>query len=464
MRPRPSVVTEIDEQLAHRLLVVPAQLTRATPSPAPAEDRPFGPITALARTMLSAPVAFVVPAVAFVVPAVGCGAPSAEVSRGAEWAGTEWAAGTRPDRLAEAFRDILLGGAPMTVCDTRAEPGTRDDPRVAAAGVAAWTCASVDGPAGEKLALFCVLDTAARAWTDRDQKTVEGLARVAAGELRVRGDLASARRDTERLRALTAQGQALRMGLLPPRLSGVPGMQVAARTLPAADGLGALGDFYDVFPVRLRADTDSGPPALAERWDAVIGDVSGHGPEAATFTALARYTLRAVATAEKTPSQVLNRLNTALLTRADDSERFLTATYVMLFPVLGGIDAFLTSAGHMPALLRDSAGSVRTVGHHGLPLGLFDQPGLSNVRVTLEPGDTLLLYTDGVTEARRGRAQYGEDRLRALFAAGTGLSAHDLVDAIEADVLAFTGGSHTDDIAALALHVTDVSDATGHVE
>jgi serine phosphatase RsbU (regulator of sigma subunit) len=91
-----------------------------------------------------------------------------------------------------------------------------------------------------------------------------------------------------------------------------------------------------------------------------------------------------------------------------------------------------------------------------MPLGLFDQPELSDTRVTLMQGDTLLLYTDGVTEARRGREQYGEERLRALFAiAGRRLDVHDLARTVEQEVLAFTGGPHTDDITVLTLHVTD---------
>jgi serine phosphatase RsbU (regulator of sigma subunit) len=245
----------------------------------------------------------------------------------------------------------------------------------------------------------------------------------------------------------------------------IPGVQVAARSLPAADGRGALGDFYDMFPVRLSADTDARPHAdrvqarcaptgEGERWDAVIGDVSGHGPQAAMVAALARHTIRAVATAEKTPSQILDRLNTALLTQDPGSERFLTATHLTLFPRPGAVRVLLASAGHMPTLLRSSAGPVRPIGNHGLPLGLFANAGLTNTRVTLRPGDTMLLYTDGVTEARQGREQYGEQRLRALLSATGQLGAQDLVDAVEEDVLTFTGGFHTDDIAILALHAT----------
>lgn len=455
MRARPRVRADVDQQLAHRLLAVPAQLPRQPPAVVADGSRPFGRLTALARIALAAPVAFVAPA-----------------DESGPWArhphrGLADASSVESDALAQVAHAVLLGAVPLTVDDVRADPSTRDGPWTATAGVAAWTCARVEGPAGETLALFCVVDTAAHRWTEQDREVVAGLAAVTAGELGWRDDLARAGRASERLRALLAQEPVPRPGLLPPRISDVPGMQVAARTLPAIDGLGALGDFYDMFPVRLSARTDARPEVVrgrawpappTRRWDTVIGDVCGHGPQAAIVATLARHTIRAVATAEKTPSQVLDRLNTALLTRDPGDERFLTAIYLMLFPDPAAIRVLLALAGHMPALLRSSAGSVRPLGRPGLPLGLFENAGLTNVRVTLRPGDTLLLYTDGVTEARHGRDQYGDQRLRSLLAAAGQLSAHDLVDTIEQDVLTFTGGPHTDDIAILALHATDVAE------
>jgi serine phosphatase RsbU (regulator of sigma subunit) len=367
-----------------------------------------------------------------------------------------------PGPLADAFcRNILRGGAPLVVDDARTDPRTRDDPLVATAGVTAWVCRPVTGPAGDTLGMFCVLDRAMRTWTARDVEIVAGLAYTAAGELGLRNDAAQAARDTRQLNALAAQtaaqARALQDSLLPPRLPSVPGMQVAARYLPASDGLGVLGDFYDVFPGPRKS---RGPGTLVKRrpmrrWDAVIGDVCGHGVDAATVTALARYTIRADAMRESSPARVLGGLNAALLAQRPDSERFLTAAYVMLFPARGRVEALLASAGHTPALLRYSGGAVRALETHSLPLGLFDQPDLNDIRLSLRHGDTLLLYTDGVTEARRDREQYGEERLRDLLTDAGRLSMQDLALAVEKDVLAFTGGPHTDDIAVLALRVAD---------
>jgi serine phosphatase RsbU (regulator of sigma subunit) len=439
------------EDQPHQLVAIPAPLDGASSFTAAAgEDGPFCRIAALARTLLGAPVAFVALA-------------AAPHSRWPSRMST-----CPPSQLADAFcRNILHGGTPLTVDDARTDPRTCDSPRVGTTGVTAWACHPVGGPAGDTRGMFCVLDTDARAWTAREFEIIAGLAYAAAGELGLRNDAARAARNTLRLNTLAAQtaaqARALQDSLLPPHLPSVPGMQVAARYLPAADGLGVLGDFYDVFPGPREG---RGPRPFAKRWargrgwpggrwDAVIGDVCGHGVEAATVTALARYTIRAAAVREKSPARVLGGLNAALLAQRPDSERFLTAAYVMLFPARGRVEALLASAGHTPALLRDSDGAVRAVGRPGLPLGLFDQPELDDTRLSLQQGDTLLLYTDGVTEARRGGEQYGEERLRDLFAAAARLGAHDLAHAVEKDVLTFTGGPHTDDIAVLAMRVAD---------
>jgi phosphoserine phosphatase RsbU/P len=414
------------------VLSVPAQLDGS--SPAIGEDGPFGRLAAVARTMLDAPVAFV--------------ARSRWPSR---------PSASPPGAMADAFCRIMPpGAAPLTVEDAR----TSDDPRLPTTSATAWLCRPILGPAGEALGMFCVLSMAARAWTARDGEIVASLARAAACELELRDNADRAARDARRLTELTTQSatlaHALQESLLPPHLPDVPGMQVAARYLSATDGLGVLGDFYDLFPgPRRRAPSARRWRGTAgERWDAVIGDVCGHGVDAATLASLARYTLRAVAARERSPARILGGLNAALLAQRPGSERFLTAVYVTLFPARGRVDAVIASAGHTPALVRDATGTVRVAGRHGLPLGLFDAPGLGDTRLSLAAGDTLLLYTDGVTEARRGGEQYGEERLRKLFADAGGLDAHHLAGAVEQAVLSFTGGQHTDDIAILALRVT----------
>src|SRR5436305_5358136 len=182
--------------------------------------------------------------------------------------------------------------------------------------------------------------------------------------------------------------QTLQASLLPPQLPSVPGMRVAARYRPAAEGIEVGGDFYDVFP--------AGP----DRWVMVVGDVCGKGAEAAAVTALARYTLRAEAGRALSPQEALSRLNAAMLRQQDDG-RFLTLAYAVLSQEGDRARLVVACAGHPPpVVLRNGRGSA-LLGHPGSLLGVFDDPSFVERGVVLEPGDSAVFYTDGVTEGNR---------------------------------------------------------------
>lgn len=232
----------------------------------------------------------------------------------------------------------------------------------------------------------------------------------------------------------------LQESLLPPLLPDVPGLEIAARYLPAGTGVDVVGDFYDVFQTS------------ATGWAVTIGDVCGHGVEAATVTALARYTIRAGAVAVRSPSEVLRLLNSAMRRQHPDSERFVTAVYVALEPQEGGIGASLALGGHPPALRRRAHGDVEAVGATGTVLGVLDEVELHDTSLVLRPGDTLLLHTDGVTEAHRGDELYGDERLRRLLERAPG-GAAEIAAAVEQDVLAYADGGVHDDIAVVVLRV-----------
>ena len=161
-----------------------------------------------------------------------------------------------------------------------------------------------------------------------------------------------------------------------------------------------LGDFYDVFP------------SVRGGWGLVVGDVCGKGAPAAKSTALARYTLRAQAHRGSRPSVILADLNQALLDWDTDDRRFLTAIYATVRPILAGALVQVSAAGHPLALLRRADGTVRALGRPGTLLGLVAEPELHDTRRLLRPGDSLVLYTDGLTEARShlDRQFYGERR------------------------------------------------------
>jgi serine phosphatase RsbU (regulator of sigma subunit)/PAS domain-containing protein len=236
----------------------------------------------------------------------------------------------------------------------------------------------------------------------------------------------------------------LQESLLPPVLPQPPGLEVAARFRAAGEGFEVGGDFYDVF------DTGS------RRWAAVIGDVCGKGPEAAAITALARYTLRATAMTEDVPSRILGILNEAMLRQRDD-RRFSTVLYACLDQREGQQSLRFSSGGHPLPLLLRAAGDTCEVGTPGTLLGIVPDPDLSDEEILLRPGDAVVLYTDGVTDADApAHVHEPEDLARALRA-----SRFDTADSIAEQLLEIALGSSNggmvprDDIAILVIKVPD---------
>jgi sigma-B regulation protein RsbU (phosphoserine phosphatase) len=180
--------------------------------------------------------------------------------------------------------------------------------------------------------------------------------------------------------------------------------------------------------------------------------VSGVGPEAAALTGVARYTVRAVAEAEEEPCSVLHRLNEALLRLGSD--RFLTAVYATLEPQADGVvPVVLCSGGHPPAFLLRDDESVEVLDRAGgMLLGVFPAVELADDKVVLHPGDSLVLVTDGVLEARDAEGhEFGFDRLQALLATCAGRSAEGIARRIERSVLDHREDRADDDLAIVVL-------------
>ncbi len=237
----------------------------------------------------------------------------------------------------------------------------------------------------------------------------------------------------ERTKALA---RTLQQSLVPPAMPTVPGLEVAAAYHPAGDGSQVGGDFYDCFRV---GPTD---------WFVVLGDVCGKGVEAAVVTALARYTLRGLAAVLDQPADLLHQLNDVLF--AHESDRFCTLVLARLRREGDTWRATVATAGHPPALLVQEGAPTVELGLHGPIVGAFEHAAYEQEDVVLGSGQVLLLYTDGVTEARGGDDYYGELRLAeatARFAAGPSALVAGLVE----EVLDFQAGVARDDIAVLAL-------------
>jgi hypothetical protein len=235
----------------------------------------------------------------------------------------------------------------------------------------------------------------------------------------------------------------LQRSLLPGTLPTVHGLSAAVRFCPAGEGIEVGGDFYDIFPAR-------------DDWAAVICDVCGKGPEAASVTALARHTLRAAAAFEHRPSRVLSLLHRALRDQRGDG-RFCTVAYAHLEVVPRGVRMTLACGGHPLPLVVRADGTVEPVGELGTLLGadLDTEPELNEVTVELGEGDALVLYTDGVTEVRRSRREvFGHADLAGLLSTCAGLPPDAVAERIEQAVLTAAENRPRDDIAILVLGPT----------
>jgi sigma-B regulation protein RsbU (phosphoserine phosphatase) len=249
-----------------------------------------------------------------------------------------------------------------------------------------------------------------------------------------------AERERERLQVLV---KTLQHSLLPPALPDVPGLETAAYYHPASrDEVG--GDFYDLFPLS------------TDRCGLFLGDVAGKGAQAATVTSLIRYTLRAAAVYDPDPAAVLGTLDAALPQGFAPGEGpFCSVIFGLLAPDGDGYRLTLARGGHPDPVLIRADGTADFLALPGGPIvGAFDHAVFRAATIRLAPGDTLLLYTDGLTEARTDAVggRYGEESLRALAASLAPATAASVVAAV-ISVLDGLGGGVQDDTALLALSV-----------
>jgi integral membrane sensor domain MASE1/anti-sigma regulatory factor (Ser/Thr protein kinase) len=241
----------------------------------------------------------------------------------------------------------------------------------------------------------------------------------------------------------------LQAELLPPKLPEIPQFEAAGWYRAGVKGQEAGGDFYDVFE------------ASSGRWVAVIGDVCGKGPEAASLTALARYTLRAGGRQATGPSDALRVLNEAILEQRSD-QRFMTAVLVELEVSRNDHGVALSNGGHPPPLLVRARGEVeQVVGEGGMLLGIYPDPELVDQSVDLQPGDALVLFTDGLTE-RRDPSDDPAGRIRELLRRSAGASADETAARLGQLALS-DDGKPEDDVAVVVLRRLHSGDSNGAV-
>ncbi|HET9074915.1 MAG TPA: fused response regulator/phosphatase [Solirubrobacteraceae bacterium] len=238
----------------------------------------------------------------------------------------------------------------------------------------------------------------------------------------------------------------LQSSLLPATLPSLPGLEVAAEYRAGAEQMMVGGDFYDVFPG-------------ARGWTAIIGDVCGRGAAAAARTSLARHTAREAARHDSDPVSVLSALERAMAADRRESLDLISAIALSLCVCEDTAQVAFAVAGHPLPILVRADGGVEEVGRPGPILGI-SAADFPREELRLEPGDSLFLYTDGVTESRRNGAMLGEQRLMNLLSTmvRAGASIQELAcDPIT--VAASYNERHDDDMATLVIraapHLTD---------
>ena len=340
----------------------------------------------------------------------------------------------------------ILGDEPWVVTDASLDPRTLSNPLVAGDfGLRFYAGVPLTTAEGYNLGTLCVLDHEPREVTEDELTGLQDLAALVMDQLELRvqaRDVVRAesllRKDAERL------ADALQASLLPPTPPEVPGMDVATRFAAGEKGLLVGGDFYDVFRL---ASND---------WAIVLGDVCGKGARAAALTALARWTVRASAVHSFLPSAVLRDLNAALLADGDDDDHFCTVAFARIELDTCGAWVTLASSGHpLPVLVR-SSGLVERRGLASLPLGMFPTVEPVDDRVGLGPGDALVFFTDGITEARSATGElYGEERLLEELSGCIASTADATASRVVAAARAFAADGLSDDVAVLVVRVPE---------
>jgi serine phosphatase RsbU (regulator of sigma subunit) len=292
--------------------------------------------------------------------------------------------------------------------------------------------------------LICPLTARGRTFGAMTLVNAESLRQFGEGDLEFVEEIAArAAVGVDNARLATERRQAaltLQESLLPDALPEIDGWRVAAMYRPGATGeeTEVGGDFYDFL------DTGSG-------WMVLLGDVTGKGLQAAAMTAVVRHGARFLARHHADPREIFSEIDRALRDR--DGLSLCTAVCVRL----GDREAVVASAGHPPPVIIRDDGRLREFGVSGDLLGAWSEGRWSLRSARIGTDETLILYTDGITDAPGREERYGLSRLRRFLIAHAGLPPQELVEALEAELDTFVAGGQRDDMAALALRPSGVS-------
>ena len=232
--------------------------------------------------------------------------------------------------------------------------------------------------------------------------------------------------------------------LLPPSPPEVPGVEIAFATRPANT---VAGDYYDVFP-RPSSDSSGGKFLIA------IADVAGKSVPAAMLMATYQASLKTLCTTSESLTELVGRMNTYACTNSQNGRRFTTTFLAEYDP--GPRSLTYVNAGHNQPILRRTAGAIERLATGGIPLGIQENVPYESGTVTLQSGDWLVIFTDGVIEAEDSRGEeYGEVRLMTMLHANTAVPPSTLLSTIMADLDRFVGSApQHDDVTLMLLRIS----------
>jgi serine phosphatase RsbU (regulator of sigma subunit) len=337
----------------------------------------------------------------------------------------------RPQPMsAPTARRLLRSGAPVLL-----EPGTTtpDDvhsflePFLARGSTAAVLPLSTPG---ETLGTLTLLSLDPASPIDRD--TVETAMTV--------GEQAALAIDNARLYQQQKDfSETMQRSLLPRHLPSVSGLEVG-HVYESSARVEVGGDVYDFLTL------DDGRLAI------ILGDVTGKGIQAAADMAMAKFSFRALARMHPEPGDFLSKVNDVIVDEIGVG-KFITMLYVLVDPQQGTVAC--ASAGHPAARVVSADGNVTPLGAGGLALGIEPSQHYEAAEAPLEPGSSVVLYTDGVIECRRDGQLYGEERLDEVLVRRRELGPQELAEAILEDCRGFAGGALGDDCAVVCLRLSN---------
>lgn len=339
---------------------------------------------------------------------------------------------------------------PYIVTSARSDPRTISNPLVAGLGVQFYAAAPLVNSGGHRLGTLCIIDRKTRRFSQQQAEMLKALAAVVVDEMELR--LAALRSiNSERMARENATAQSkVKAGLFAREHQIATLLQSAMlpRTLPRIDGLtmsgsyvaasvsGLVGgDWYDAFQT------------ANDRVLITVGDVMGHGLDAAVAMGKVRQALRVLARSGMTPLGIMNSLDAAL--HDEGVQMSVTAFVGLLDPRTGQLEYSI--AGHPPPLMRTSAGNVSELEFGDLPLGIFRSNDRSEHRLKLDISSMLVLYTDGLTESSRNVLE-GENRLREVLRSDDIATSQEAAESLRQRL----ARSCSDDVAILTVTRTPV--------